>query len=389
MTLQLLILEADTEFAARLEQALLTLDDCSVTIKSTAKDACLHMMHSPQSLAFVPVTKGNKLIRALRAIQAELRIVVMTPAAEYKVPSIYAGEVQGVLLKSHLEADLATVLHQALNQPFPLNGIGANGDGPRRPMPRQSALVTALQQASIGQLVHSMVFARGTRLLAHWGELNERQAATIAVRVGEEWADASPTTRIQFMHLPARAGDMLLYSRLVDDRFQLTLVASAETALTELRIQSDPLIGRLSDLVAGRQTGELPYLEPENSLANGRQSYVIVWRSAQPMPSSFNIPLRQSFERLASANACVLKEVIVQSELVHIVLTCPAGRDGHWAAYLLKNGSEEAILEEFDLENGLWDPGYYTVESTELLSDAEVNIFLEQHSPERPPFSGD
>jgi len=129
MSQRLLILESDEEFAARMKKALRTLNSYSVTVTANSKDACLHLMQQWQTLAFVPVTREDKLIRTLRAVQPDLRIVVMTPAAEYRVPDVYAGKVQGVLIKSHLEADLATVLDQALGQPLPLDVTAANGSG--------------------------------------------------------------------------------------------------------------------------------------------------------------------------------------------------------------------------------------------------------------------
>jgi hypothetical protein len=149
-----------------------------------------------------------------------------------------------------------------------------------------------------------------------------------------------------------------------------------------LRIQSDSLVDSLREIVAGHQFTALADMKRDVLESGDRKCHVIAWQSMRPVPTSFNIPLRQSFEQLASANGCVLKEVIVHSELVQIVISCPSGRDGPWAAYLLKNGSEAAIREEFDLENGLWKTGYYTKESAELLSEAEVNIFLEQDSSE-------
>jgi len=105
----------------------------------------------------------------------------------------------------------------------------------------------------VSQQVQTTIFTQGTRLLAHWGELNREQAAIIASHVGQEWDDASPTARIQFMRLPPHPGDMLLYTRRVDENFQLTLVAAPETPLTVLRIQSDPLMHGLQEVVAGRQ----------------------------------------------------------------------------------------------------------------------------------------
>ena len=115
---------------------------------------------------------------------------------------------------------------------------------------------------------------------------------------------------------------------------------------------------------------------------NGRQkSYAIVWRPIRPIPKSLHIPLRRAIERLATANACTLGFTSVHEKLIHLVVTCPPGRDSTWAAYLFKNGSEDTIQKEYGVTATLWDTGFYAVESSEPLSEAELNLFLErEHS---------
>jgi REP element-mobilizing transposase RayT len=89
--------------------------------------------------------------------------------------------------------------------------------------------------------------------------------------------------------------------------------------------------------------------------------------------------LRRALERLAAANACVLTHTLVRPELVHLVVTCPPGRDSAWAAYLFKNGSEQVIQQQFGVAATLWDKGFYAVESADPLATAELNIFLEHN----------
>jgi hypothetical protein len=89
--------------------------------------------------------------------------------------------------------------------------------------------------------------------------------------------------------------------------------------------------------------------------------------------------VRRALERIAIANACALTYVDVQAQLIHIVVTCPPGRSSGWAVHMLKSGSDEAIRREYGQTRPLWHVGHYARESNDPLSDAELNIFLQQH----------
>jgi hypothetical protein len=382
MTHRLLILEPDRTFAERLANLLAELRGAEVTVTPNTKDACLHLMQNRQDLAFVPVTEGDKIIRALRAVQPDVRLVVMVPTAGVEVPDKYFGKVQGVLLKSNLDVDLAAVIDSALNQPFPLERTLAAKMASSGPSLDIAILIATLQRAKLGRLVQSTVLAQGTTLVAHWGDMNATQAATVALRVGEGWISDSRSARIQFLHLPARAGDMLLYTRWVHEDFLLTLVALPETPLSELRVQSDPLVAGLSDVLTGKTTSVVIEDSRASTGSGDRVTYAIVWCPIEPLPTSLHIPLRRAIGRLAATNGCVLRYNVIQSELVHLVVTCPPGRDSAWAAFLFKNGSETTIQQEFSVAATLWDTGYYATESADPLSTAELNLFLEHGSAE-------
>lgn len=378
MTERLLILEPDEQFAGRLVRTLGEIGRAGVTVAANTRDACLRLMEQPHHLAFVPLVQGDRIIRALRTIQPDLRLVVMSPTADDSVPESYAGRVQGVLFKTHLDADLATVLEASLQQPVPIEEATTQAmkNGPSL---ETATLIGALQQAKLGRLIQSAVFFKGSRVLAHYGELNATQAATVALQAGGDWENSPHSVRIQFIRLPTRAGDMIVYTQRVEADFLLTLVALPETPVSELRAQSDSLVAGLRDILAGRERLEREAPKRDGQ-ANNRRSFAIVWRPVEPLPTSLHIPLRRAMARLAVANGCSLRYIEVQSELVHMVVTCPPGRDSAWAAYLFKNGSEATIQQEFNVEASLWDTGYYSAESTEPLSVAELNIFLEHQA---------
>lgn len=375
----ILVLEPDRTFALRLMRALSRMGDFHVSLVPTLKEACLQLVQNDQDLAFIPVTEGAKIIRSLRAVQPNLRLILVTPSGDEEIPVTYSGNVQGVLIKSLVDVELETLVENVARQPV----VPPRRDTAVPPDPTRSLdtalLIATLQEARLGRLLQTVVFARGSKLLAYWGELNEREAAAVALHVGEGWAGNTLPSRLQFIHLPARAGDLLLFTHRVSESFLVTLVALPEAPLTEVRQQARRMAKKLTAVVEGRvlaQTGLL-----ENGFGAGqRPSFVIVWRPDELLPSQLHIPLRRAISRLAVANACVLTHVQVQADLVQLVVTVPPGRDASWAAYLFKNGSEQTIHYEFELHGSLWETGFYATESTEPLSDAELRLFLDSSS---------
>ena len=377
MTKHILILEPDRAFAARLEQALRRTGAFVVATVATVKEACLRLRQERQEVAFIAVMESAQVMRCLRVVQPDLRLVLMTATAETQVPAVYLGQVQGVLIKSLVDVELPMVMAAAINQPFLPSGAAPAGSVPVEVPPLDTdAVLAILQQAKLGRLVQTVVFSQAAQLLAHWGELTPTEAATVALHVVEAWDRTAHPARVQFVHLPARAGDLLLYSCSVAEDYLLTLVALPETPLNELRSRTDKILAPLVKIIKGSTT-PLPLLQ--TGPLNGRTAYAIVWRPVRPLPPSLHIPLRRALERLAAANACVLTHTLVRPELVHLVVTCPPGRDSAWAAYLFKNGSEQVIQQQFGVAATLWDKGFYAVESADPLATAELNIFLEHN----------
>ena len=374
---QILIIEPDKLFAARLVQALSQVKPVTVTVAADVIEASLLLSRQKRDLAFIPLVEGVDTVQALRAVQPDLRLALMIASADEEAPAAYAGKVQAVLLKSHLETDLPAVLKQAANQPLVMEAEGKPQTA-ELPSLETAVILSALQKANLGKLVQTAVFAQKTDLLAHWGELNITQAATIALIVGDKWEPGSGVTLVQFVHLAARAGDLLLYTRPVVDEYLLTLVALPETPLRELRQQSGKLIAGLRQVLRGKTLLEAGAEIAADPADGERKSFAIVWRPVRPIPKSLHIPLRRAIERLATANACRLSHVHVQEQLVHLVVACPPGRDSAWAAYLFKNGSEDTIQREYGVAATLWNTGFYSIESTNPLSRTELNLFLER-----------
>lgn len=381
MAQDILILEPDREFAVRLVRSLNRMGSFTVSVVPNVKEACLHLVQTPKVLAFIPIHDGAKIIRSLRAIQPDLRLILVTPSSDIEIPVTYSGRVQGVLIKSMLDVDLPIILPEALSQPFYVRG-SVTFEPPQPGGSLDTAvLVTALHQASLGRFVKTAVFSRDNKLLAYWGDLNERESATVALHVGKEWADSPHSDRLQFLHLPARAGDMLLYTHRITQNYLLTLVAVPETPINELRKKAQPLVSRLEEIINGRvptTSDSLSFAIKEGNVY-GRVSYAIVWRPQEPLADALQTPLRQALLRLAVANGCVLNHIHFQQDLIHIVVTCPPHRDAVWAASLFKNGSEQTIQQEYGVVVSLWEAGFYAAETNKPLTDDELSLFL-KHS---------
>jgi len=371
---QFLILDPDKTFTIQLAQQIRANGFPSVLAAPTMREARYHQARNKIDLAFIPVSDDDKIIQALRTRQPHMRIILMTPSPEYHVPELFSGKVQAVLIKSHLTADLPNVIERAFNQPL-IKGQTKPLSPPKRP--DTALLIAVLQQANLGQLIQTAVFAKNDRVLAHWGQLNDTEVASIALRVGQNWLSENINVRVQFHRLPARSGDRLIYSRCVEESFLLTLVALPETPLTRLRIEADQIADHLAEAMHGRDLFDTPL----KAYAHNKQqthTFAIVWRPLKKLPPALEIPLRRALERLAATNGCGLQQVSVQPELIHLVVTCPPGRDSAWAAYLFKNGSEEIIQQEYSVNASLWETGYYATESEEPLSDTELNLFLQR-----------
>ncbi|MBK8987312.1 MAG: hypothetical protein IPM39_14755 [Chloroflexi bacterium] len=371
-----LILETDRNFALRLAKALKELEPTRVSLTPAVREAALHLVQQPQDLAFIPLAADDQIVRSLRAVQPDLRLILLTPTPDVAVPDFYSGQVQAVLIKSLLSVDLPSVLKQASSQSFhsPGSEVAANQTG----APDTAVLLAALQQAQLGQLLQTVIFAQGTQVLAHWGTLNDTEVANVALHTGREWLQEGYKSRVQFLHLPPRAGEWLLYTICLDDAYLLTMVAAPEMPLAELRRQTGQLSSHLLNALQGITSFATAAETPATEDSADHKSYAIVWRPVVNLPPALHIPLRRALERLATVNGCRLRHTAVQPELVHLVVVCPPGRDSAWAAYLFKNGAEEIIQQEYGVAANLWETGYYAAESAEPLTDAELNIFLER-----------
>ena len=207
--------------------------------------------------------------------------------------------------------------------------------------------------------------------------MSSGETAAIAVQVNEGWAARRPIAQVQFFRSPDQEQDVLLYSRPAGEEYLLTLAARPQAGLSQLRLRAEMLANRLAAVREGGLAPPETVVWQEDDMVEPH-SFVLAWRPVARLPAMMREPLQQSLERLAKENACVMTHMDIRPELVHLVVTCPPGRSSRWAAFLFKEGSEKAMQSQFELQTELWAKGYYGAESAGPLSDAELNLFLEQ-----------
>lgn len=382
---RILIVEPDEHFATRLFQALVDVGDFSVSSTPTMREACLVIAQEPHDLAFVPVEQGTSLIRSLRSLQRDLRLVAVVPTSGFELPPAFRAVVQGTLIRTRVGSDVKPVLERAFGaklQPKPpddLPPVERDDDATG-----ELTLLETLQSVPLEDEVLTALLSQEEDVLAHGGTLNEEQALAIAHRLAETWEPVH-SAQIQFIRLPSRASDLLLYTRPVGGRYLLTLAARPNTLVGKLRRQANVIANRVGRMVNGDPAG---YADRSPTIVAGQTgremgeqtSYAIVWRPREPLSEMLHIPLRRALERIAETNACVLTHLDVDEDLVHVVAACPPGRSSAWAAHLFKKGAEAEIQKQFGMEANLWEKGYHATESSDPLEQKELNLFLRREA---------
>jgi REP element-mobilizing transposase RayT len=88
--------------------------------------------------------------------------------------------------------------------------------------------------------------------------------------------------------------------------------------------------------------------------------------------------VRQSIRQVAQENDCVISHLTVENDVIQLVVACPPGRDGAWAAELFKDETEAAICAQYGVPASLWQAGYFAKASQNPYTGAELNIFAKQ-----------
>jgi len=376
---QLLILEPLENFQQKLVEALRAAGKYGLTVTENFQDGLLGLAEKRHDLALLPaeLAISTSLISDMRQVQPDLRVVLLTSGQSTEELGAALVQSQGALLRQQLSQDLDNVLAAALKKNVQLESLDEHS------ALDSDVVMPFLQQLEIGENIQTMMLAHPSGVIALRGELTLAQATAIALLVRRTWADASYPVQIQFFHIPGQTGDWLIFSRAINDTYVVILVAWPHAAVSLLRAQAEELVYALGHLVAGKfEVEQAAMLQIAGNSPRDSKTYAMVWRPIDRLPGFMHIPVRRTLERIAQGDACIIRSLAVTSELVHMVVTCPPGRNTIWVAHVFKSGSETEIREQFGVKATLWAKGYYATESSEPLSEAELNLFLERSQAE-------
>lgn len=381
----ILIIEPNNQFARALAQTLKQTGPVMISTVATIREGCLIVAQRPQDAIFIPVVKdAEALLRALRALQPGVPIILTLPTVNTAVSPLLIQQVQGILPHSDAADKLPQLLQHILHPapPVATEPEAAQASAPTQPPTKPvnlGELKQTLRAIELGRLIQTVIVIENNQVLARHGAHTDLEVGRIAQEAGQNWEE-DHTSRLQFMSLRPRKANVILYSERLPSGHLLTLVATIEASLSELRLKAGELTAVLQDILAGSLTihgTQASEDTPRTTRSKSRIAYNIAWQPHQPLPNAFRIPIRRAIQRLAHENACILTTISVEPDLVHLNINCPSTRGSDWVAFLLKNGSEEIMQKEANFAGQLWESGYYATESTKPLSTNELNLFLD------------
>lgn len=388
---RILIFDSDDEAAAELKSVVETYGEHDVIVAPTLREACLVVTQFPHELAFVPRSEAENASQALVSLQPDLAVVAVALGEE---PEQLQPETEGayaVLTMDEIRENLADLLGVeaqtegaetvAAEEESPPETIlvGVESSAPSAPSGLR-ALNEALEEAAQRDKIVALLLTEDSEILEQGGSLDEEEARLITSRISETWRPKN-TALIQFLRLPSRTTDLLLFTRPMHNEYLVTLVALPDVGLGQVREIMDELFRRVS-VVPGARLNQ----EPRESVVTAhvvrsdaldKESYALVWQPRKRLPTTLQDAIRKALEPIAEANSCSLTYAKVEAEVIHIVVSCPSGRNTAWLANLFKRGVEEEIQEQFGVRARMWNKGYYAAHSEAPLSEAELNLFMD------------
>lgn len=378
---RVLVLENDKRTAERLKVALQQSGDVLVAIVRTMREAFLLVSQLPQDLAFISLDDAEDLLHALRALQPGLRMILTTADSGRQMPMEYQKSFQGLLHTAELERELPMILNDnsAVEE---VVQTSRKNDNPASP--GLIRLHKACEEVGINTAdspVKLVVLSHGPRVVGCCGRNSETDAQAVADMMNENWPGRQVTAHLQYLYLADEKNVYWVYSRAVAGAI-LSLVAEPDTMVGDMRKVANRLARLLSD--EGEETAEAA---PEYFTTVGRvngsrvksslpSTFAVAWRPIKPLPTALEKIVQSCIVKLAEENNCRLHHLLVTPELVHIVISCPAGKTAAWVVFLMKSGINDKVQEQFGIHSTIWHKGFYAVESDKPLNKAELMMVM-------------
>jgi hypothetical protein len=386
---RVLVLEKDQAAADLLALALKQNGDLNLSLVPTMREACLIVAQQPQDLAFIPLVDAEQLLRSLRALQPNLKLVLTTADPNPALPDHYHNVFQGLLHLNNLAAELPALLKKSTESLSPVQNNEVSEPVTLPELPSSSHLNDACRQIGLTRTsspIQMAVLSFDGRLIGYCGRGLETQACAVAELMGRTWEKEQFTAQLQYLQLPDYYDPRLIYSRAVAG-VVLSLVAEPEVPISDMRQVADQLAGRLSESggkpVESSKNHFTAFRGRNGSAAGSRSApthaastYAIAWRPVKPLPVVLGNVVREWVTTLAAENGCRLRHLSVMPTIIHLVIGCPPGKSAAWAVLLMKTGINNEIQRQFGIQSSIWQKGFYAAESDQPLSEAELNMLL-------------
>lgn len=252
VTIPILVVDADREFAKLIQQKLEATRQYSVQLTSTAAAALAALPAASFRLAIVdfalPDLTGPELIRRLRAALRGISIIALPVSPDQ--PTVGPDELppDGLLTKPFYMPDLIQAVNRAL-------GLAAEPKATAAPwgLPPEFAdpilLDPLLDRLSRECSAYAVLLSRKGRIVAFAGSMPEAHVNEIAgLLVKHAIREDLPGAVARFVRLPGAAEDFLLYALALNGEILLTLLYPARMPFSTVRVQAERLEAVLTGL---------------------------------------------------------------------------------------------------------------------------------------------
>lgn len=289
MSTRVLVVDSNHEFAILIRQSLEESGAYDVSLATSGEEALSVASDQDFDLAIVdldlPDFQGTEIIRRLRSIQPEIKVVAIPMGGREQLPGDESLGVEGVLTKPFYLPDLPRILREALAGPkiqpqraAPTTAADQQ-DTPVQESKSGRSIPTHLQdadqatamlsagleasQAEFGLLLHQ------DHPLAHAGGLSHAQLRELSAAVPELDSQGKRGAVTRYFRLPDRTSDDLLYAAPIAARLGLALIFPADVAFRTAREQTQRVASNLlrgeEEATTGTNTSDEPEDEPQQA----------------------------------------------------------------------------------------------------------------------------
>jgi DNA-binding response OmpR family regulator len=186
----------------------------------------------PEQVTGTPVEMDEVVVEAVADFNAEEeaeQVQAFVPV-EPEAPPIDVPQ-PSVPIELEEEALVAAVPEQSIE--------------PVEPITPTAQLALSFTQASLELTADAVLLARDSEIMAYAGNMPLEDIKKLREGIQDDWEARPGESRIRFVTLPSSGQDFMLYSRLTEDGYTLSMIFTGNTPLRIIRRQSDRLVDAL------------------------------------------------------------------------------------------------------------------------------------------------